>query len=47
VLRRVMDTARWAPSGCNFQPVGSRHPDRRAAQGAAGQDVDHPAAGPA
>lgn len=20
VLRRVMDTARWAPSGCNFQP---------------------------
>lgn len=20
VIRRVMDTARWAPSGCNFQP---------------------------
>ena len=20
VLRRVMDAARWAPSGCNFQP---------------------------
>ncbi len=20
VLHRVMDTARWAPSGCNFQP---------------------------